>query len=377
MRDYLAILFFWIVALHIGYTQNLSIYPVLGFKTTHDANDPGFLPINSKERIVNFAQIGFDLSVSGVPLLLKARQDIFFRFHRFNNLPSTMINLSVRGTRQIRTCSSLLLAYAYKNNHFEVGWYRDLYDNQDRFFIGQVDNDIVITGFVIGYTKRFDWFNLSFRHRFAVNEPDALWGFENFEVVASTYLWNPNRKEKINKSKWDLDLSIGLRNYFSESSLTLPYEQQPLIKLAPTLELELFIDDFILPIGLFAQKDWYVGLNGGSPVRFINDYVSTTSVGVKYKTHINGDEMLVGLSYSYLTDQGKTILIAPTSVEELLEMQKYLNYQEKGIGLEFEYEFAKYTYFSLRNIFVLDSIDNVGFFDFNRFNIGIKYKIID
>lgn len=125
-----------------------------------------------------------------------------------------------------------------------------------------------------------------------------------------------------------------------------------------------------IPLSLFAERDWWVRLNGGSPYREVKGYVVNSVLGLKYSLP-KWRNTFVAVGYDWTTDHN-TIYQTWEKIAKGEEKIDLYIYNVKGIAVGIGIPVFKKFDLDFRSILALrgEKIGNP-----MRYSLGIAYKI--
>jgi hypothetical protein len=176
------------------------------------------------------------------------------------------------------------------------------------------------------------------------------------------YTKNKENNEIIHPYFW-LTAKLGSRFFWNKSnSIVLSGEATPKVGIAPAFGIDILYKKF--PIGLSFEKDIWVSINGGHPVRNFKGFIANTAFGLKWNEKLsNSHYFRVGLHY-IITRDLELEEVKPNSIQTIYDIH--------GIGLSISYELFNKTEIEFRNNFPLDGRK---LFEPRLITIGLFYQL--
>ncbi len=267
-----------------------------------------------------------ELSVNGFPLSL------FYSFDYFIALQSSSSqNTSISHIYEKYTGNLLAIRYNHNNMYFGLGHYWQHAENWGKyqFPYSTFKKTKNITG-IIGF--RNNGLEIDYQPSVAYS---PLFGGIDLEIhsINARFLLS---KPKATPAKSDNRLLFYLTGrLFILQREQLTGEDFAKIGVSPGLGIA-----FCFPkinSCLFAERDFWVALNGGSFERPVKGFISNSIVGIKYKCRVAEDKYIQsGLGMAYITDQ-----MTQYRTRELISQGKANRrlwyYNIKGVSISLEY----------------------------------------
>lgn len=170
------------------------------------------------------------------------------------------------------------------------------------------------------------------------------------------------RESVATRSFW-LSATIGSRFFRNKSnSIVLSGEETPKIGISPAFGIDVLFRKW--PIGLSVEKDFWVSINGGHPVRNFKGFIANTGFGLKWHHFLkNGRHLRIGVSYLITRD---------IELQEVMPIQPTKIYQIHGIGTSVSYEIFPRTELEFRNNFPFDGRKP---FEARLMTLGLFYRL--
>lgn len=226
-----------------------------------------------------------------------------------------------------------------------------------------------LKGIQASYFIPIDKFRFEYRFKVLYSPDFALLGLERHNIYILYLIKDEVRKgEEIKKNKkLNLRILAGIRSSILPNSNLLPGENDAKIGVFPTLGMEAYFPKLRFSINY--ERDWWAGLNFGSPVRTVRGTINTTQFGGRYHFKLPNEKFLrAGINCSLVSD---------TYLRENIDFnidknKRFYHYQVQGIGLTLSYEFLNNLDLELRQILPLSRIAQPE--DNRLFSIGLMYR---
>ncbi len=216
-----------------------------------------------------------------------------------------------------------------------------------------------------------DKFRFEYRFKVLYSPDFALLGLERHNVYILYPIKDEARKgEEISKNdRLNLRILAGVRSSILPNINLLPGENDARIGVFPTLGMEAYFTKLRFSINY--ERDWWVGLNFGSPVRTVRGTINTTQLGGRYHFKLPNEKFLrTGVNFSFVSDT----YIRKNIDFNIDKNKRFYHYQVKGIGFTLSYEFLNNLDLELRQILPLSRIAQPE--DNRLFSIGLMYRTL-
>jgi hypothetical protein len=347
--------------------QDFNIHGIIGTKLyTDNYEGPN---IDEAWQLKSALSFGFELSYKKWPRLsfayLHDRFYTVYTIKRIYPLQYQESNLfsSSRG-------NYLGIYYHHKNLKYGLGSYRNLHEDVVNYIfvsepfiksqialscalkLGRMEFELVK---LIQYHKLFSVFNIDLQY-LNIN-------YKLFEKKESA----PLTKQK-NNAKTSLAFKVGLRGFPVRNDYLLGEDKK---RVGMSFQTGLEFKFKKINTALFAERDWWVRLNGGSPYREINGYVVNSVLGVKYSIP-QWKNAFVSFGYNWTTDYNTMYEIWNEVYSGNRKRVDLYYYNVKGLALGVGIPIFKKFDLDFRSILPLrgEKIGNP-----MRYSLGIAYKI--
>lgn len=327
---------------------------VIGSRIHTSLND--FVSTDAGWRLLNSPVVGLEIGKANSRLSLSYQYDINFETTEaftFNNLKEE---------------HNINLYYKTKAGSIGLGHYWKRIEGTGHYLLPGFINPN-LRGIQICYFIPIEDFRFEYRFK-ALYSPDfALLGLERHNLYILYPIKDEARKgEGIKKNeKLNFRIISGVRASVLPNSNLLPGENDAKIGVFPTLGMEAYFPKLRFSINY--ERDWWAGLNFGSPVRTVRGTINTTQFGGRYHFKLPNEKFLrAGINCSLVSD---------TYLRENIDFnidknKRFYHYQVQGIGLTLSYEFLNNLDLELRQILPLSRIAQPE--DNRLFSIGLMYR---
>jgi hypothetical protein len=347
----------------------LSIKPILGAKM-HMGGLPT-IQTAGIQKVLTAPSLGIELSHAKVPIDLLLRYNFTYGLVAYSEEIEALFGQS--DILEKRTQFDCLLQYSFRDkNYIRIGVFNMFREIDIDYFVpGGPKN---YRGLLFGYARDFDWLNIEIASKVDIDPSfAALVGLVQYSLSFSYRLGNQSKSLSKFNRKFSLRGLLGARLFPLINLRVLENESPQKVGVAPVVGIELMHRKSHLSLNM--DKDFYIGFNGGSPVREIPNYISTFSLGVKYHHLLKSSKHLrYGLCWSLVEDLDKAGLSSNASPELFALSEKLVNYGMKGIGVNFSYEILKNCDIEIRHTFPVVSFDE-SLFNPLRSAIGVIYRL--
>lgn len=120
------------------------------------------------------------------------------------------------------------------------------------------------------------------------------------------------------------------------------------------------------------ERDWWLSLNGDSPIRNVKAYVRNTNIGLKYHLRYQDEKKIkVGIGYSATSDSDLLSDARKDLFDGKISPWRYFN-NVKGISCSIAFPITKKFDLEAKNIFSIvgDKTINI-----RRFSLGLSYRL--
>lgn len=195
----------------------------------------------------------------------------------------------------------------------------------------------------------------------------ALVGWEDYNLVLTYALNNKSADNKPVAKNINLHLTAGTRFFSLSKQKSIGLEDFGPVGISPTLGLELYHQR--LNLSLNVEKDVWLSINGGSPIRTIKNQINTVSYGIKYHLKLPNERYLrFGTGYSKIRELAKLADLPASN-----EYRKFDNYQVHGLGVTLSYQLFAQADVELKQVIPMAAYDEPTW-SFHRLSAGILWR---
>ncbi|MEY3243740.1 MAG: hypothetical protein RIR11_5179 [Bacteroidota bacterium] len=254
----------------------------------------------------------------------------------------------------------------HKNKHlFGIGHYSQFHESSLNY-VGRLPQ-----------TKRYITLSYGLRLGKAEIEYVKLFRYYTYFAVRGAYFSSLNIKYHIqnkttaqqtrDKYAQRFHFKLGVRTFMITNNYLLGEEKRR-FGVSGSLGAEYLLPRF--HTAAFAERDWWFGLNGGSPERQINGYVSNSILGVRFYYGKKRD-WNIALGYAAVTDNNLLPITRPQILAGTAKVRLWY-YNVKGVSVGFGKKVSPNCVLDLRGI-----IPYRGEYKFNkmRYSFGANYLL--
>ncbi|HMQ45881.1 MAG TPA: hypothetical protein PKA00_02985 [Saprospiraceae bacterium] len=344
--------------------DKIVIKPIVGFRM-YTNGLPGLRPAGSP-KLYTAPLIGFDLRLVNSPFSLTFQRDVNITFLSYALSEYAPYRIGLKWEE-----SHWMLGYNLpKDYRISLGYYLMRLDNALVYEFGSfVVQDY--QGIEVGIAKQFDWLNVELRTKVSFDPIfGAIFGWEMYSLIVSYRFERLQHEESALAKHFQLNAVVGTRFFPIKGVAVFANEEFGKIGIAPSIGIELLHKRS--GFSLNVEKDIWISLNGGSSFREVKGQINSSLIGIKYHAQLkNQKHIRVGVGYSLIRDLDKIALL---KIDAPFPVNKFANYQVKGIGVSLSYELIKKTDIEFKHTFPILSI-NEPLFNPIRFSGGILYRL--
>jgi hypothetical protein len=352
-------------------SQNkFKINPIIGIRL-HQLDGHGY-PSYKYRQVATSPIIGLEIKNEKNPIILSYR---FNYLTELDNLRDSTISLRNESAVQA----------IFREHQIDIYYIFKKKNNQEKFRIGlghlwEKKENIIsyifdniprsgksVTLSVMIPTK---WLKIEFKEKVEY-QPD-LAAFDKWKHSIN-FLYDFEKNKNTEHKNLIIGFLMGLRAFPITYKNTGGFERYDKIGISGQLGLEFYVPKFRTSFNI--ERDWWIALSGGNPIREIKGYITTSIVGLRYHHPLKNEKNIkIGIGASYITDNEqmqavKERLLAPGFTPPDSDL---FFYNLKGIALSLSYSITKHIDSEFRHTVVLKGEDK---YSVMRSSLGIIYRL--
>jgi hypothetical protein len=353
---------------YVAGQNKFYISPIVGTRI-HSKNIPaGALP--GKTKWVTAPILGIEIGKTNKPLSVSFQKDWNLEILPYLT-PEIALDFKY-SIHQYWTENNLLINYNFgKGFQANLGYYF-MYREGSLSVLSNLFGK-KYNGILYGVNKKFDYFNIGIRSKVVLDPLFAfIVGDDLYSLTFSTNFRNNYSNKQIKKFAFENNITVkataGTRIFHPTGDTLIFNEEYPLIGVMPTFGLEFLINKLNLSFNI--EKDFWINVNGGSPIREVKGLVSGNFLALKYHHKLKNERYLrMGIGYSYIKDleQYRYIDIQKND-------RQFSRFQLKGIGISASYQVFENADIEIKHTLPLARL-NEPFFNPKRLSLGVIWRL--
>jgi hypothetical protein len=226
-------------------------------------------------------------------------------------------------------------------------------------------------GLLYGINKNFDYFNIGIRSKLVFKPFSFIVGDDLYSLNFTTNFRSNHYSKLGKKFGFEKNLTVkataGTRIFHPTGDTLIYNEEYPKVGFMPTFGLEFYIEKLHLSFNI--EKDFWINVNGGSPIRDVKGMISGNFLALKYHHKLKNERYLrFGVGYSYLRDLEQFRYVTYE------KYNKFARYHLKGIGLSTSYQVFENADIEIKHTLPFARL-NEPFFNPKRLSLGVIWRL--
>jgi hypothetical protein len=358
---------FAIISIYLNGQNPLQVNPICGVRIL-SRNLPE-VGLGGKIKWITAPVVGIEIRKKERPLSISFQKDWYLDISPYSSPEATLaFNYSLV---QYWTENNFLVNYDFgKGWQVNLGYYDMFRENNLTLFSKLYTRKW--SGILYGLTKKTDWFSIGLRSKVVLNPDFAFLVGDALYSLTMTTNFKSNYANKLNKQfAFEKNIVVkataGTRIFHPKGDTLLVNEAYPKVGFMPTFGLEFYVEKLHLSFNI--EKDFWLNVNGGSPIREVKGFVSGNFLSLRYHHKLKNERYLrLGAGYSFIRDLEQYRYITAQSE------RKFSRYQLKGIGISASYQVFENADIEIKHTLPLARL-NEPFFNPKRLSLGVIWRL--